>query len=170
MCLAILISRDPLAVIAGLGASAAILSLVFKDTILGFVAGIQLSANNMLHEGDWIVAPAFDADGDVVSIGLNTIKVRNWDKTVTTIPTYSLITGSFQNWERMRDFGARRVKRSVLMDVNSVRFLSEDELDSLVADGYVAEDIKKGEPRGESAALQGVCREISGRASGGESH
>ncbi len=143
VCLAILISRDPLAVIAGLGASAAILSLVFKDTILGFVAGIQLSANNMLHEGDWIVAPAFDADGDVVSIGLNTIKVRNWDKTVTTIPTYSLITGSFQNWERMRDFGARRVKRSVLMDVNSVRFLSADELDSLVADGYVAEDIKK---------------------------
>lgn len=140
VCLAILINKSPITVIAGLGASAAILSLVFKDTILGFVAGIQLSANNMLHEGDWIVAPKFDADGDVLSIGLNTIKVRNWDKTVTTIPTYALITQSFQNWERMRDFGARRVKRHFYVDATTVRFMRADEVAQLRADGFVTAD------------------------------
>lgn len=127
VCLAILINRDPLTVIAGLGASAAVLSLVFKDALMGFVAGIQLSANKMLHDGDWIVAPKFNADGAVISIGLTTIKVRNWDKSVTTIPTYSLISESFQNWERMRDFGARRVLRHFYIDANSVRFLTEAE-------------------------------------------
>ncbi len=134
-CLAIIISKDPFAIIAGLGASAAVLSLVFKDPLMGFVAGIQLSANRMISEGDWIVAPKFNADGDVISIGLTTIKVQNWDKTVTTIPTYALITESFQNWERMREFGARRIKRPFYVDVNTVRFLSADELSQLAAQG-----------------------------------
>jgi miniconductance mechanosensitive channel len=124
---AIAINRDPLALVAGLGASAAILSLVFKDTLMGLVAGIQLSANGMLHEGDWIVAPKFNADGTVITIGLITIKVCNWDKSVTTIPTYSLITESFQNWTRMQDYGARRVKRHILIDANSVRYLTDAE-------------------------------------------
>jgi miniconductance mechanosensitive channel len=127
ICVAIVINRDPLAVVAGLGASAAVLSLVFKDTLMGLVAGIQLSANGMLHEGDWIVAPKFNADGTVITIGLITIKVCNWDKSVTTIPTYSLITESFQNWTRMQDYGARRVKRHVLIDANSVRYLTDAE-------------------------------------------
>jgi miniconductance mechanosensitive channel len=127
VCVAIVINRDPLAVVAGLGASAAVLSLVFKDTLMGLVAGIQLSANGMLHEGDWIVAPKFNADGTVITIGLITIKVCNWDKSVTTIPTYSLITESFQNWTRMQDYGARRVKRHVLIDANSVRYLTDAE-------------------------------------------
>ncbi|MDE7388196.1 MAG: mechanosensitive ion channel family protein, partial [Muribaculaceae bacterium] len=136
-CLAIIISKDPFAIIAGLGASAAVLSLVFKDPLMGFVAGIQLSANNMISEGDWIVAPKFNADGNVLSIGLTTIKVQNWDKTVTTIPTYALISESFQNWARMQAFGARRVKRSVYVDVNTVRFLDADELSALAADGFM---------------------------------
>jgi miniconductance mechanosensitive channel len=127
ICVAIVINRDPLAVVAGLGASAAVLSLVFKDTLMGLVAGIQLSANGMLHEGDWIVAPKFNADGTVITIGLITIKVCNWDKSVTTIPTYSLITESFQNWTRMQDYGARRVKRHILIDANSVRYLTNSE-------------------------------------------
>lgn len=136
-CLAIIISKDPFAIIAGLGASAAVLSLVFKDPLMGFVAGIQLSANRMISEGDWIVASKFNADGNVISIGLTTIKVRNWDKTVTTIPTYALITESFQNWERMCEFGARRIKRPFYVDVNTVRFLTADELAQLAAQGLI---------------------------------
>jgi len=136
-CIGILLSRSPLLILSGLGASAAILSLVFKDTILGFVAGIQLSANKMLHERDWIIAPRFDANGEVETIGLTTVKVRNWDKSVTTIPTYALITESFQNWQRMRDFGARRVTRSFFIDVNSVRFCTAEQLDRLQADSLL---------------------------------
>jgi miniconductance mechanosensitive channel len=100
---------------------------VFKDTLTGLVAGIQLSANGMLHEGDWIVAQKFNADGTVMSIGLITIKVCNWDKSVTTIPTYALISESFQNWTRMQEYGARRVKRHILVDANSVRYLTDDQ-------------------------------------------
>lgn len=138
ICVAILINRDPLALVAGLGASAAILSLVFKDTLTGLVAGIQLSANGMLHEGDWIVAPKFNADGTVITIGLITIKVCNWDKSVTTIPTYSLISESFQNWTRMQEYGARRVKRHILVDANSVRYLSDNERADLNIDPKAA--------------------------------
>lgn len=143
-CLAIIISKDPFAIIAGLGASAAVLSLVFKDPLMGFVAGIQLSANRMIREGDWIVAQKFNADGDVISIGLTTIKVRNWDKTVTTIPTYALISESFQNWERMREFGARRVKRSFFVDVNTVRFLTAEERAELGRLGFAPARAEEG--------------------------
>ena len=126
-----LIGRDPLSLLAGLGASAAILMLVFKDTILGFVAGIQLSANDMLRVGDWIEMPKYGANGTVIEVTLNTVKVRNWDNTITTIPTWSLVSDSFKNWSGMSASGGRRIKRSISIDVTSIRFLDEDEMQRL---------------------------------------
>ncbi len=123
--LSLLLGRSPLVLLGGLGAFAAILMLVFKDTILGFVAGIQLSANNMVHRGDWIEMPGQGADGDVIDVGLTTVKVQNWDKTITTIPTYALISESFKNWRGMSDSGGRRIKRSVSIDMTSIRFCDE---------------------------------------------
>ena len=120
----ILIDKSPLSLLAGLGASAAILMLVFKDSIMGFVSGVQLSANDMLKVGDWIAMPKYGADGTVIEVTLNTVKVRNWDNTITTIPPYLLVSDSFQNWRGMRESGGRRVKRSINIDMNSVRFLS----------------------------------------------
>lgn len=105
--------------------------LVFKDPILGLVAGIQLSANNMLAPGDWLEMPRFGADGDVIDISLTTVKVRNWDKTITTIPTYALIEDSFKNWRGMTDAGGRRIKRSLYLEISSVRFLHDDEIGQL---------------------------------------
>ncbi len=125
----ILINESPTKLIAGLGASAAILTLVFKDTLMGFVAGIQLSANDMLRPGDWITMPKYGADGDVIEVTLNTVKVRNFDKTITTIPPLALINDSFQNWRGMSDSGGRRVKRSIYIDMNSVRFCTKEMLD-----------------------------------------
>ena len=114
--------------LTGLGASAAILMLVFRDTILGFVSGIQLSANNMLKVGDWISMPKYGADGTVIEVTLNTVKVRNWDNTITTIPPYLLVSDSFQNWQGMRESGGRRVKRSINIDMSSVRFCTPEML------------------------------------------
>ena len=113
----------------GLGASAAILMLVFKDSIMGFVSGVQLSANDMLKVGDWIAMPKYGADGTVIEVTLNTVKVRNWDNTITTIPPYLLVSDSFQNWRGMRESGGRRVKRSINIDMNSVRFCTPEMLD-----------------------------------------
>jgi miniconductance mechanosensitive channel len=110
----------------GLGATAAVLLLVFKDTILGFVAGIQLSANKMVSAGDWITMPSYKADGTVLDITLNTVKVQNWDKTITTIPTYKLVEDSFINWKGMETSGGRRIKRSINIDVSSVKFCSAE--------------------------------------------
>jgi len=124
--LSLLLGRSPLVFFSGLGAFTAILMLVFKDTILGFVAGIQLSANNMIHRGDWIEMPGQGADGDVIDVGLTTVKVQNWDKTITTIPTYALITESFKNWRGMSESGGRRIKRSVSIDMTSIRFCDEE--------------------------------------------
>ncbi len=123
------INQSPTKLIAGLGASAAILSLVFKDTLMGFVAGIQLSANDMLRPGDWITMPKYGADGDVIEVTLNTVKVRNFDKTITTIPPFALVNDSFQNWRGMTESGGRRVKRSVYIDMNSVIFCTEEMLE-----------------------------------------
>ena len=103
----------------------AVLLLVFKDSILGFVAGIQLSANDMLRPGDWIEMQRYGADGDVIDIALTTVKVRNWDKTITTIPSYALISDSFKNWRGMQQSGGRRIKRAVHIDMNTVRFCDE---------------------------------------------
>lgn len=127
--ISILIGKSPATLFAGLGASAAILTLVFKDTILGFVAGIQLSANDMLRQGDWITMSKYGADGTVIEVTLNAIKVRNFDNTITTIPPYALVSDAFQNWRGMQDSGARRIKRSINIDMNSVHFCTPEMLD-----------------------------------------
>lgn len=120
--LSIILGRTPDKLLAGLGALAAVLMLVFKDSILGLVGGIQLSANNMVRLGDWISMPSRNADGDVIDISLNTVKVQNWDKTISTIPTYSLITESFSNWRGMEESGGRRIKRAINIDMQSIKF------------------------------------------------
>ena len=124
----ILIGKNPSYILTALGASAAVLMLVFKDTILGLVAGVQLTANDMLRPGDWISMPKHGADGDVVEVTLTTVKVQNWDKTITTIPPYALVSDSFQNWRGMKDSGGRRVKRSVYIDMRSISFCTEEQM------------------------------------------
>lgn len=128
LIISILIDKSPVVLLTGLGASAAILILVFKDSIMGFVSGIQLSANNMLMVGDWIAMPKYGADGTVVEVTLTTVKVRNWDNTITTIPPYALVSDSFQNWRGMRESGGRRVKRSINIDMHSVTFCTREML------------------------------------------
>ncbi|MBV34430.1 MAG: miniconductance mechanosensitive channel [Rickettsiales bacterium] len=123
-----LVGKSPLIILSGLGAMTAVIMLVFKDPLLGLVAGIQLSANDMLDVGDWLEMPSYGADGDVIEIALTTVKVRNWDKTITTIPTYALISDSFKNWRGMEQSGGRRIKRQVLIDATSVEFLSDDDV------------------------------------------
>ncbi|MGO4742915.1 mechanosensitive ion channel family protein [Serratia quinivorans] len=127
MIVSLLMGKSPLLLLSGLGAMTAVLMLVFKDPILGLVAGIQLSANDMLSIGDWLEMPKYGADGAVTDIGLTTVKVRNWDNTVTTIPTYALISDSFKNWRSMSESGGRRIKRSINIDTTSVHFLSDEE-------------------------------------------
>jgi miniconductance mechanosensitive channel len=117
---------DLTAVFTGLGAMAAIVLLIFKDTILGFVASIQLSANKMVRIGDWISMPSHNADGTVLEITLNTVKIQNWDKTISTVPTYALVTNSFSNWRGMEESGGRRIKRSINIDMKSVKFCDAD--------------------------------------------
>lgn len=124
----ILINKSPVSLLAGLGASAAILMLVFKDSIMGFVSGVQLSANDMLKVGDWIAMPKYGVDGTVIEVTLNTVKVRNWDNTIVTIPPYLLVSDSFQNWRGMRESGGRRVKRSINIDMTSVKFCTPEML------------------------------------------
>lgn len=131
LTVSILIDRSPLSIMMALGASAAILMLIFKDTILGLVASVQLTANNMLQKGDWIIADRHSANGEVIDISLTTVKVRNWDNSVATIPPYSLISESFVNYQPMRRSGGRRVDRSILIDANSIRFCTPTELENL---------------------------------------
>lgn len=136
----IFFDKDPSNLLAGLGASAAILMLVFKDSILGLVAGIQLSANDMLRPGDWITMPKYDADGFVIDVTLTTVKVQNWDKTITTIPPYALVSDSFQNWRGMFNSGGRRVKRSIYIDSNSIRFCDGELKENLIKKGLIKAD------------------------------
>jgi len=125
----ILFSKSPLELLVGLGAAATVLMLIFKDTIVGLVSGVQLSANDMLRKGDWISLPKYGVDGRVEEVNLTTVKVRNWDKTIYTIPPYTLVSESFQNWRGMEvDSEGRRVKRHIKLDMNSVRFCTPDEL------------------------------------------
>ena len=142
LMIAVLIEQSPLLLLSGLGAMAAVLMLVFKDTILSLVASVQLSSNDMLRVGDWIEMPGMNADGDVVDIALHTVKIRNFDKTITTIPTHRLIADSFRNWRGMNESGGRRIKRALVVDQNSIRFLDEKETDDLkrfrLLDDYLA--------------------------------
>lgn len=128
--IAILIGKSPASLFAGLGASAAILMLVFKDTILGFVAGIQLSANDMLRPGDWITVPGSNANGIVQEITLNTVKIQNFDNTISTIPPYTLVSASFQNWRGMVESGGRRVMKSIFLDLNTIKYCTPDMLNT----------------------------------------
>lgn len=131
LALSYVVDRSPIYLLSGLGALTAVLLLIFQDTIKGLVASIQISANKMLAPGDWVELPQYGADGDVIEIGLNTVKVRNFDKTVTTIPTYSLISGSFKNWRDMFNAGGRRIKRSIVVDIGCIRFFDDNEIDTL---------------------------------------
>lgn len=126
LILSVILDESPKIFLTGLGALAAVLMLVFKDTILGFVASIQLSANNMVRIGDWIEMPGHNADGTVTEITLNTVKVRNWDQTITTVPTYALVSDSFYNWRGMSESGGRRIKRSINIDMKSVQFCTPE--------------------------------------------
>jgi miniconductance mechanosensitive channel len=128
--LSILLDKSPLYFFSGLGALTAVLLLVFKDVILGLVAGIQLTANNMVRKGDWVEMPKYGADGDVIDVALTTIKIQNWDKTITTIPAHAFVSDAFKNWRSMSESGGRRIKRSINLDLSSVRFLNEREVKS----------------------------------------
>lgn len=125
LAIAVLLDQSPVVLLSGIGAMTAVLMLVFKDSILGLVAGIQLSMNDMVRIGDWIEMPQYGADGDVIDITLHTVMIQNWDKTITSIPAYSMISGSFKNWRGMSDSGGRRIKRSILIDIESIKFCDE---------------------------------------------
>ena len=135
LIVSILIGQNATTILAGLGASAAIIMLIFRDSILGLVAGVQLSANDMLRPGDWITMAKYGADGYVTEVTLTTVKVQNFDKTITTIPPYALVSDSFQNWRGMWESGGRRIKRSLLIDANTVRPLTVGELAGLCRKG-----------------------------------
>ena len=126
--ISVLIDQSPLLLLSGLGAITAVLLLVFKDTILSLVASVQLTSNDMLRVGDWIEMPSMNADGDVIDISLHTVKVQNFDKTITTIPTHRLVSDAYRNWRGMSESGGRRIKRSIAIDQNSIRFLSDEEV------------------------------------------
>jgi len=143
LVISILLDKTPVFLLSGIGALAAVMMLVFRDAILGFVAGIQLAANKMVAVGDWIEMPKYGADGDVLEVALTTVKVQNWDKTITTIPTYALISDSFKNWRGMSESGGRRIKRSVNFDMSSIRFCDEEMLARYEKIQYIAEYIEQ---------------------------
>jgi miniconductance mechanosensitive channel len=142
LIVATVLDRSPLLLLSGFGAMTAILLLVFKDTIMSLVASVQLTAQDMVRVGDWIEMPQFGADGDVVDVQLHTVKVQNWDKTITTIPTHRLITDSFKNWRGMSQSGGRRIKRCVFLDVSSIRFQTRDEVDHFTRFALLKDYIK----------------------------
>jgi miniconductance mechanosensitive channel len=127
--ISVLMDRSPWLLLSGLGAMTAVILLIFKDSILGLVASVQLSQNDMVRIGDWIEMPKYGADGDVIDVTLNTVKVQNWDKTITTIPAYALISDSFKNWRGMSESGGRRIKRAIYIDMNSIEFCTKEMLD-----------------------------------------
>jgi miniconductance mechanosensitive channel len=155
--LAIILDKTPLYLLSGLGALTAVLLIVFKDPILGFVAGIQLSANKMVAIGDWIEMPSHSADGDVVEVALTTVKVRNWDKTITTIPTYDLITRPFKNWKGMQETGGRRIKRSISIDMGTIRLCDEQALARLSKIQFIREYLDR---KREELAEHNAAHEI----------
>ncbi len=140
LIISILMNQNAATILAGLGASAAVLMLIFKDSILGLVAGVQLSANDMLRPGDWITMDKYGANGYVIEVSLTTVKVQNFDKTITTIPPYALVSDSFQNWRGMWQSGSRRIKRSLFFDVNTVRFCTEEETKIYIKKGWLKKE------------------------------
>ncbi len=136
-----LIGKSPLILLSGIGALSAVLMLVFKDSLLGLVAGIQLTANDMVRVGDWIEMPKYGADGDVIDISLNTVKVQNFDKTITMLPSYALISDSFKNWRGMQSSGGRRIKRALYIDTNSIAFCSEEMIEKFLKVHYLSDYI-----------------------------
>ena len=143
--IAVLLDKSPMTLFAGLGASAAVLMLVFKDSILGFVAGVQLSANDMLRIGDWISLPNDTANGTVEEITLNTVKIRNWDNTISTVPPYTLVNNSFQNWRGMQESGGRRVNKNIYLDMTTLKFCTSDMLDVIRKDVPLMADYQPAE-------------------------
>jgi miniconductance mechanosensitive channel len=147
LIIAVLVDRSPLILLSGLGAMAAVLMLIFQDTLLSLVASVQISSNDIVRVGDWIEMPQLNADGDVIDIALHTVKVQNWDKTITTIPTKRMISESFKNWRGMRQTGGRRIKRSLFLDQQSLHFLSEEERAHLhgfrLLGGYLREKLEE---------------------------
>lgn len=137
LIIATLIDKSPVILLSGLGAMAAVLILVFQDTLLSLVAGIQISSTDMVRVGDWIEMPDQNADGDVIEIALHTVKVQNWDKTITTLPIRKLVTEPFKNWRGMQEAGGRRIKRSLYLDQTSIRFLTEEDFDKLHQFGHL---------------------------------
>ena len=142
VCIAVLIDKSPKALLTGLGASAAVLMLVFKDSILGFVAGVQLSQNNMIRIGDWVQMPDSSANGTVEEITLNTVKVRNWDNTITTIPPYTLVSTPFKNWRGMQESGGRRVDKMLYLDMRSIEVCTPDMVDEIRKNIPLMKDLK----------------------------
>lgn len=137
-----LLNKSPVAFLTGLGAMSAVLMLVFRDTILGFVTNIQVAALDLVRVGDWITIPSMGVDGDVMEVSINTVKIRNFDKTVSTIPTYTLINNSVQNWRGMQETGGRRIKRSVNIDIDTIRFCEPELIEKLKKEEYLKEFIE----------------------------
>ena len=162
-----LMGKDPSVIFGSLGALTAVLMLVFKDSILGFAAGIHLTTNKMLSLGDWLEMPKYGADGDVIEIGLTTVKVQNFDKTITTIPTYTLISDAFKNWRGMSESPGRRIKRSILIDLHSIRFCDEALLESLASiqaiSGYIREKQKEVQAFNQQLVTGGSEHPANGR-------
>lgn len=142
LMVSVLINKSPTALFAGLGASAAVLMLVFKDSILGFVAGVQLTANDMLRIGDWIQLPDGSANGIVQEITLNTVKIQNWDNTVSTIPPYTLVNGTFKNWRGMQESGGRRVDKSIKLDMNTLKFCTDEMINRVRKEIPLLKDVR----------------------------
>lgn len=164
--ISLLIGKSPLILLSGLGAMTAVLLILFKDVLLGFVAGIQLSANDMLALGDWLEMPKYNADGEVTDINLTTVKVRNWDNTITTIPAYALIADSFKNWRGMSESGGRRIKRAIFIDATSVQFLQAEDIlrlrrTALLSD-YIEQKIEEIEDENQKSGLD-LSSPVNGR-------
>ena len=159
LVVATLLDRSPLLLISGLGAMAAVLLLVFKDTILSLVASVQLTSNDMIRVGDWIEMPQLNANGDVIDLALHTVKIQNFDKTITTIPTWRLINESFVNWRGMQESGGRRIMRAILLDQTAIRFLTPEEREGLkrfaLLDVYLGQKDKELEAWNESLVKSG---------------
>ncbi|GIP33483.1 mechanosensitive ion channel family protein [Paenibacillus sp. J2TS4] len=162
-----LIGESPIILLSGIGALSAVIMLIFKDSILGLVAGIQLTSNDMVRVGDWIEMPKYGADGDVIEISLNTVKVQNWDKTITTLPTYALISDSFKNWRGMQASGGRRIKRSVHVDMGSIAFCSDDMIEKFKKIHYLHDYITSREKEIEQHNIENEIdrsNKVNGRA------